>query len=572
MIKDKTQRKKHAKLCGGNKTETICVKSFLKEVSSPYKAKICVITLLSLFVSCFSLVFAYITKYIVNGAAAGEKNTALFIAIAVGFLSARIIFKCVYNYLVEKTASKIFVDLRQKVFAAVIGSDYAKVSSYHSGELINRLSSDIAEIAQDEVFIIPSITGLGVQLAGTAVLLFTIDYKFALLFLAGAFIAALTIGLYRLKIKKYRKAVLEKEGQSRSFMQDNVGSIATVKAFNAEQRVLKKSENLLGDLFKARLSRAKLSAFTGGIYSFIGNLGLVFAIIYFGAGIIRGADYGSATAVVLLLLNVQQPINGITSVISAFYTRVVSAERLIEIMPQESKTQKSEQVCLKNKKFKKLQVENLTFSYGEKIVLGGVTLEINAGEKVCLSGRSGEGKSTLFKILLGLYKPLSGEICAEFENENGLVEKCGANKCFNGLYAYVPQGNFLIAGTVYENITFFAEKFADDEIKKAITAAEAEFVYDLPCGLNTMLSERGGGLSEGQIQRLAIARALLSGREFLLFDEATSAADEQTEKKIIDNICKMTDKTCIFISHRKAAEEKTERTLVLEDGKITEKK
>lgn len=569
-IKDTTGKKTPDDKNSANseKNSDYSIKSFLKGVSAKYRLKIAGITLLSLLVSCFSLAFAYLTKYIVNSAAAGGKNTALFIAVAVSFLLVRIILKCVYNYSLEKTASKIFVDLRQKVFSAIINSDYAKVTSYHSGELINRLSSDVSEIAQDEVYIVPAITGLTVQLAGTAVLLFTIDYKFALLFLIGALIAAATVGLYRVKIKKYRKNTLEKEGASRSFMQDNIGSIATVKAFNAENNVLEKSKSLLGNLFNARLARAKLSALTGGIYSFIGNLGLIFSIIYFGAGIMRGADYGSATAVVLLLLNVQQPINGITSVISAFYTRSVSAERLIEVTSSISENANENDIKRVNEisVFEKLEVKNLYFSFGEKNVLSDVSFEIRGGEKVCFLGRSGEGKSTLIKLILGIYEPFGGEINACF-NENGLEKEYGV-KNIKGLFAYVPQGNFLIAGTIYENLTFFTGEANESEVKKAIEAACADFVYDLPCGLNTRLLERGGGLSEGQIQRLAIARALVSDRKFMLFDEATSALDEQTEKKIIENVCSMKDKTCIFISHRKAAEEITQKTFVIDNGKI----
>lgn len=530
---------------------------FLSELSAKYRGKIVLITVLSLAVSVCSLAFAYITKFIVNSAASADGGkTVAFIIAAVAFLLFKIVLKCVSNYSSEKTASKIFTYLRQRVFNSLIHLDYQKLSTYHSGELINRLSSDVAEIAQDLTHVAPTVASIAVQLIGTAALLFTIDYRFALIFLAGALVAAGVVGVYRVKIKAYRKAVLEKEGLSRSFMQDNLTSAVTVKAYNAEKNVANRSKKLLNELYLARLARAKLSAFTGGIYSCIGNLGLIFAIVYFGAGLLSGADYGSVTAVILLLLNVQQPISGITAVISALYSQGVSAERLCEIIGEVSVCRKT--VDLKNDglSFENLSVNDVCFAYDsseQKIVLSGANLQINRGEKICVVGASGSGKSTLIKLMLGVYKPKSGCVSVEVKNALGEVARLSPEQ-ISGLFAYVPQGNFLLAGTVKENLCFFAEDRASETgIDNEINAACAQFVYDLPNGLNTVLGERGGGLSEGQIQRLAIARALVCDRPFILLDEATSALDEATERAVIKNLCTMQNKTCVFITHRKAA-------------------
>lgn len=530
---------------------------FLSELSAKYRGRIILITVLSLAVSILSLAFAYITKYIVNSAALAEKGkTVAFIIAAIAFLVLKIVIKCVSNYSSEKTASKIFVDLRQRVFNSLICLDYQKLSAYHSGELINRLSSDVAEIAQDLTHIVPSIASIAVQLIGTAALLFTIDYRFALIFLAGALLAAGIVGVYRVKIKAHRKAVLEKEGLSRSFMQDNLTSAVTVKAYNAENVVANRSKKFLNELYSARLARAKLSAFTGGIYSCIGNLGLIFAIVYFGAGLLIGADYGSVTAVILLLLNVQQPISGITAVISALYSQGVSLDRLYELIGEKPARKKTLDIKGNGCSFEKLCVKNVGFSYDsnkEKIVLSGANLQISAGEKTCVIGASGSGKSTLIKLMLGVYAPKSGCVTVNVKNAEG-GEICLSPDEVSGLFAYVPQGNFLLAGTVKENLLFFSDECErDDDINNAINAACAQFVYDLPNGIDTVLGERGGGLSEGQIQRLAIARALASDRPFILLDEATSSLDEETERAVIKNLCAMQNKTCVFITHRKAA-------------------
>lgn len=545
---------------------------FLNEISVKYRGRIALITVISLTVSLCSLAFAYITKFIVNSAASADKaKTVAFISAAVVFLLFKIALKCVSNYASEKTASKIFVDLRQSVFNSLIRLDYQKLSTYHSGELINRLSSDVAEIAQDLTYVAPTVASITVQLVGTAALLFTIDYRFALIFLAGALLAAGIVGVYRVKIKAHRKSVLEKEGLSRSFMQDNLTSAVTVKAYNAEKNVTNRSKKLLNELYLARLARAKLSSFTGGIYSCIGNLGLIFAIVYFGAGLLSGADYGSVTAVILLLLNVQQPVSGITAVISALYSQGVSAERLYEIIsesPDESK-----KLDLKNSdySFEKLCVNDVRFAYdsnAEKVVLSGANLQIDRNEKLCIIGASGSGKSTLIKLILGVYKPKSGSVKVEARNASGKTVNFSPEE-ISGLFAYVPQGNFLLAGTVKENLCFFAEDCANEtDIDSALNAACAQFVYDLPNGINTVLGERGGGLSEGQIQRLAIARALVCDRPFILLDEATSALDEATEREVIKNLCAMKNKTCVFITHRKAALDYTGSVYAAENGVV----
>ncbi len=555
-------------------------KLFLKQITQKKRKKIFSITMLSLIVSGCSLAFAYLTKYIVNSATIADKSrTIAFIIAAFSLLTLKIILKSLYGYSLEKTASEIFVELRQSTFTSLMRSDYARLSAYHSGELINRLSSDVAEVAQGVTYVAPAVAGVSVQLAGTAVLLFTIDYKFALLFIAGAILAAFVAGVYRLKIKASRKAVLEKEGQSRSFMQDNLTSVITVRAYGAEKGVEKRAAFLSDELFIARLKRAKISAFTGGIYSFIGNLGLIFAIIYFGAGLLVHADYGSVTAVILLLLNVQQPISGITSVISSLYARSVSAARILEVAPIESEVAEPLVNLNDELNFLSINASDLTFSYGQSEVLSDARFKIRAGEKLCVVGESGAGKSTLLKLLLGVYKPSRGKIGIRVKKDDNLETSIGVEKIdeyspteIGGLFAYVPQGNFLIAGTVKENLTFFSSEADDKVIYNAIDAACARFVYDMRDGINAKIGERGGGLSEGQIQRLAIARALVSNRQILLFDEATSALDEQTEREVIQNICALKGKTCVFITHRNAVLDYVDTVYRIENGKIIKKK
>ena len=199
---------------------------------------------------------------------------------------------------------------------------------------------------------------------------------------------------------------------------------------------------------------------------------------------------------------------------------------------------------------------------------------IKKGEIVCLTGASGSGKSTIFKLLLNVYSPTQGDIRlkGDYAQENGMPLTAQERS----LFAYVPQGNFLFSGTIYENLTFFADKKENEDlnirVEKALQTACAEFVYELPQGLQTPLNENGGGLSEGQTQRLAVARAILSDRPILLLDEATSALDGETESRLLENIRALKDKTCLIVTHRPAALNIADRILTVEDGKIIENK
>ena len=207
-----------------------------------------------------------------------------------------------------------------------------------------------------------------------------------------------------------------------------------------------------------------------------------------------------------------------------------------------------------------IKTVNLHKSFGDLHVLQGVNQTIHKGEVISIIGPSGGGKSTLLKLLLGVYSLTEGEISVETSDG---FKQIGAGQ--RGLFAYVPQGNFLFSGTVYENLTFFSnetdKEMLDKKVKKAIEDSCSEFVYELPNGVETVLSEQGSGLSEGQKQRLAVARAFLTERPILLLDESTSALDEETEKRLMEKIKQMKDRTCIIISHRQAVIDSADKSV-----------
>ena len=536
-------------------------KTFLKERTGKFRSRIIFLAVLALITSTLSLAFSYSTKFIVNGATEGNrKKIIFFVCLTIALLLLRIILGCVQSYFSSKIRARITAELRKGLFEDVIYADALSVKKYHSGEILNRFSSDIAEVAGDVTYIAPTSVSVIVRLIGTLALLFTMDVMFALVFLGGSALTVAIVALYRKKIRVLRKNILSSDGNVKSYVQETITSSMTIKVYDGEEGAVKHCANLEEAHYKGTMRYNAFGAFMSGIYSLVGNIGLVFSIVYFGVGILGNVDYGSALAVILLLLGVQQPVNTLSAVLTAHVSLSVSATRLLELTNLKVRSVGKHLAG----EFVFLKTENMSFSYGNKNVVSNVDFYINRGEKVCLEGGSGQGKTTFFALLTGSYLPNEGKVLiktdkGEFSPEN-----------VSGLFAYVPQGNYMFSGSIRDNLTCFARgEVSDEAIKNAILLADADFVYSLPEGLDTVLTERGGGLSEGQLQRLSIARAIVSDRQVMLFDEATSALDNETEEIVVKNLVGMVDKTCIFISHRKKPSEYADRTVRIIGGKFT---
>lgn len=547
-------------------------KIWLKKETRPYRASIILLTSLTVFATLVSLGFAYLVSYVINSADDGkEKQLWIFSAVLLGLVLLKILLKTFDAYYAEKLRARLTSNLRTRTFGKILHSNYSHISSYHSGDLVNRLTTDIHEIAADTVGLMPALVGMSVQCIGSIIALLTIEPLFTAIYVVcGAVFAGVAV-LFRRQIKKRQKEVLRADGEHRSFMQESVASVMTIKAYGAEEKSELKCSDFAQKYYDKRMKRNLVRSGMNGIFTLLSNSGLIFAVIWCGVSVLYGNndDYGAILSIVLLLMQFQQPLTGFSSVIPAYYSRIASGERLAELedLPTEV-TQPEREGAVAYDALQSIQLKDVSFTYGRESVLSNLTAEINKGEIACLLGSSGSGKSTLFKLLLSIFTPTSGEI--------SLVDTSGNTYPLSikdrALFAYVPQGNFLFSGTIYENLTFFSTEKNEDALKEKIEAALhtacADFVFDLPEGLQTSLSERGGGLSEGQLQRLAIARALVSERPILLFDEATSALDSATEEQLLQNLRTLSGKTCLIVTHRPAALAIADKTLALLDGKL----
>jgi ABC-type multidrug transport system fused ATPase/permease subunit len=279
-------------------------------------------------------------------------------------------------------------------------------------------------------------------------------------------------------------------------------------------------------------------------------------------------SFGTLTAFLQIIDQIKAPMKNISGLIPQFYSMIASAERIMELESLECETiephpETAEEIYAA---MRDITIENLTFAYKNENVLEGARMVVNKGEIVAVAGPSGIGKSTIMKLILGLIEPDEGEIYIN-TSDGRLKVDSGMRK----LFAYVPQGNMILSGTIRENIAFCNSEASSDAVMRAAKAAMIwDFISSLPNGMETVIGERGLGLSEGQIQRIALARALLSDAPVLLLDEATSALDEATEKGLLENLKKMNDRTCIFISHKQRTIKNCDKIFYIKNKKLLE--
>lgn len=466
-------------------------------------------------------------------------------------------------------STKLEIHLKKRLFETMLKKDYAKITSYHTGELLNRLTSDIDVITGSIMSIVPSLVYFIVKLIGILVVLFSIDWRFAIVFVIGGAIIILFMLLFKGTLKSFHKRSQEADGKTRSFMQESLSSLLVIKVFNKIKRISEESTRLQWDAFKIKRRRNYISIASTTGFSIVFSFGYLYGLIWGSFGILNGViTYGILTQILSLISQIQIPVEGLTSVLPRYYQALASAERIIEIenLPDEHIEESNTDIDVKKvyDELESIEFDNITFSYGRDTVLEDTSLSISKGDFVVITGISGIGKSTLTKLLLDVFPVDKGEIYLKQKDGSRLV----VDKNMRGLFAYVPQGNFLLSGTIRENISFMRPDASDEEIMRAAKIACADFIDELPDGLDTRLGEKGMGLSEGQVQRVAIARAVLCDSSVIILDEATSALDEATELRLLENFENMKNKTCILISHKKAANSVCNKEVRIEDKKI----
>ncbi len=504
---------------------------------------ICVLNVLLVFCS---LGVTLVTKELVDAAVSSHKELLWQSGFKLlGLVLVQIGGGFILSWLNIKASSKLQRHLQGTLIRDILTKEYASLKGYHSGELVNRVFSDAGVIRSGVLGILPGVISTLVSFVGAAAILIALDWRFVLLLAFAGLIGTIIVLLFRKPMKERHLRMQKAEDKLHASIQETFENIRLIKASLSEQRVFRQIDKRQETMEKEQIRQGKFHIVMNNSMGLMFTFSWLFCMLWGCAAIFRGEmTYGSLAAMIQLIGRVQGPIANVVNIAGEIYRVIASAERLMELTDLSSEAMGE---LLTD--FEEIDIDHVTFRYedGTDDVLRDISCIIRKGDFVALTGTSGGGKTSLFQLLLGIYPPNAGEV--SFVNSSGRTNACRESRA---LFAYVPQGNTLFSGTLRENLIMFTDEASEGQIREALQAA---CIDDLAAevGLDAELGERGVGISEGQAQRVAVARALLTGAPILLLDESTSALDEETEARMLKNISAMRDKTCLIVTHRKAA-------------------
>ncbi len=530
--------------------------------SKPVHLSIILISVIAVVSSLISLGITLVTKSLIDGATSG-KESALWTcgAMLVVLIVVSRALSVWSSYIRTKASTVLQKHMQGLVTSSILGKEYASLKGYHSGELVNRVFSDVSVIKNGVMSMLPTFLRTGVSFVGAAIILITMDWRFVPVLIIAALVGSGIMIAFREPMKRRHKRMQEAEDALHASTQETLENIRVVKASVSEERAIRDMDEDRENLCSEQLRNGKLSILMNQGMGSMFDISWLICNLWGCVKIYHGTfTYGSLAALIQLIGRIQSPIANAVNLASQAYGVVASAERLQEVigLPDEDKGKKLIE-------FDTLKLEEVSFQYddGAGDVLVDVNATIKRGDFVALTGISGGGKTSLFQLLLGIYKPTSGMVL--FQQGDITVP---ASRGTRSLFAYVPQGNTLMSGTLKDNLIMFTDHASVEDISEAVHAACLDDLIE-EIGMEAKLGERGIGLSEGQAQRVAIARALLSKAPILLLDESTSALDEQTEAELLENISEMRDKTVMIVTHRKAATAICDYMLHIEKGRMT---
>ena len=455
-------------------------------------------------------------------------------------------------------------DWKRQLLGGLLHSDYAGVSKYHSGELLNRLNNDVRILDTGIVAILPNLASMVTKLVAAVGVLIAMEPMFTLVIIAAGLAVLLVTSVIRKNLKNLNKRVSEAEGRVSGFIQETLEKLLMVQAMDVSAEMEKRSEVHMEDRYQLQRKRKNVSLVANTFVSVLGYGASFGALVFCGSGLLMGTmTFGTLTAVSNLVNQLQGPLVNMSGIIPQYVALIAAGERLQELeeLYKEPEPEKLEPAPIYSG-MKVLRGEGLYFAYDRDRIFENAEFCIEKGSFGAILGHSGIGKSTLLKLLMGIYKPADGKMYVETEEGNSPIDRSTRR-----LFAYVPQGNLLLSGTIRDNLTITRPDATDEEIEQAVhISCMDDYLYSFPQGLDTPMGESGAGLSEGQAQRLSIARAVLSGAPILLLDEATSALDGETEKIVLERLRSLQNRTCIAVTHRPAALALCDWTMEMKDG------
>lgn len=538
---------------------------WLAGYTKPYIPSLLLLMLINAAVSGASVGMAVIGKDIIDRATNGAafKNKIILYVFVIIIVQVIGILSSLLSVMINE---KFSFGIRKQVYDKILNTSYHQIQKYHTGDLMTRFTSDCGNIANGISTIIPSIITLVVEFIITFTVLLQYDAVLACFAVLIAPIGTFFSFWLGRKLKGLQIKVQESEANYRSFIQESLSNILIIKTFCAEQSSANRLTELRNERFFWVFKKTKMGLIASSAIGLGFQGGYILAFTWGAARLsAKTITYGTMSVFLTLVNRIQAPILGLANTIPSIVSVLASAGRVMELqeLPIESRlSEKIEPTQIG------VQIKDLTFGYTDEILLQNTNLSIRSNEFVAIVGESGIGKTTLIRLIMAFMSSNSGTIT--FTNSKG--EEQIANACSREFLSYVPQGNTLFSGTIRSNILMGKQDATDEEIADAIAAASASvFIKDLPNGIDTVIGERGYGISEGQAQRIAIARALIKKAPFLILDEATSSLDEKTELAVLQGIRDFTPRpTCLLITHRRSVLAYCDREVKIENNQLCE--
>lgn len=497
-------------------------------------------------------------------------------ALVIGLAVLQIVFQAISSLITSRVGTRVNKEIRSDFFGRIIHTSWEDISKYRSGDLINRIEYDIGMVSSGIVNFLPAFFTRLTQFLGSAIIVFYFDHTMAFIAILGAPILMLTSKYMLKRIRKYNEKAREMSGKIISECEESIRNIQMIKSFGLARDFSEKFKLLLNQYRDARLEQEKFSVFTT---MFMGLIGIIISYSCYGWGVWRlwngVITFGTMTLFIQLSSTLTNSFNSLASLGPTLISIATSAGRMMELCNLNAEKDDDEDVAttmLEEVENNPLEIsaKNVCFAYrnSNEVVLKNVNFNVKAGETIAIIGSSGEGKTTMLRLILGLVNPTEGEIT--FSNNNHTLN---ATMSTRRLCSYVLQVNSILCGTVAENLRIVKPDATDEELINVLKLAGAwKFVSKLPEGLNAKIGERNNNLSEGQAQRISIARALLRNSPVLLMDEATSSLDVETENYVLENIMNTNpNQICILTTHRPSMLKYCSRIFRLgEDGSFKE--
>jgi ABC-type bacteriocin/lantibiotic exporter with double-glycine peptidase domain len=541
--------------------------------SARYKGAITFYLILGIFNTSMGLVGSVAGKYLID-IITGHQTSKLWILVAITVGSA--LFGLIFGSLTNRISTKLSIDINNDIqadiFDKIIDADYMALNKYNNGDVLNRFTGDIGTVSSNAISWLPSIVIAIYQFLASLFVIMHYDATMALIAFCSAPFLLLVSRLVIKKQREYGKKVREMSSEVMTFEVETFYNFDTIKSFGIAKQYSGKLREWQQKFKAISLDYNLFSIKTNIFMSIVGMLVQFLSFFYCLYLLWTNAiTYGTMMLFMQQRSSLSGSFNRVLAIVPSFLNSSISAHRIRELveLPKEKHLPASDKLNNYIQDGFAVKMRDVNFAYVEnRNIISTSAMEAKPGEIVALVGPSGEGKTTLIRLILGLVHPQEGEVT--IEASNGMSIPMNADT--RHLFAYVPQGNTILSGTIAENMRMAKEDATDEEIVEALKASCAwEFVEKLPETFNSKIGEKGRGFSEGQTQRIAIARALLRNAPVLLLDEATSALDVTTERTVLKNIIKQhPNKTCIVTTHRPTVLNMCERVYRVMDTRITQ--